>query len=154
MKMSQIPVVGAFVVIVGIGAIGYGEPYIMSRKTDITEREIVIARGIGFGTTLTYAKNLQNGDEKMLVRRFVPFIAHVYYSVDFSGRCKCIEDVYRSEGDEHYYVSWSDDKIWLSTGKIFRFGRWVPAEQVQDKLNQAKAALDDARNRFADILPK
>ena len=62
MKMSQIPVVGAFVVIVGIGAIGYGEPYIMSRKTDITEREIVIARGIGFGTTLTYAKNLQNGD--------------------------------------------------------------------------------------------
>ena len=156
MSMSWRAMLGiyAFAAVVFAAMMGYGFPYVIERKTDINEREIVITRGIGFGTTLTYAKNRVTGDEKVIFNQLVPFLAKVYYVVDYSASCQCIKDVYRNEWDDSFSIHPADEGVRVTTGKLITISKKVPIEEVQGELNWAKFVLDGARSRFAGILPQ
>jgi len=104
--------------------------------------------------TLIYAKNRVTGDEKIIFNQLVPFLANFNYTVDYSASCQCVKDIYRKKWDDSFSIHPADEGVYVSTGKLLTISKKVPIEQARGELDWAKFVLDDARSRFADILPK
>ena len=156
MKKLVIAVATAVLTVAGFFTLlGFLIPW-ASSGTSITKDEIVIERVRGFMSSVQYAVNRHNEDERVYLLTLIPFNRR-HYMIEYSGSCQCIERVARAINHDYIGVHRQKDsnKFIVFKGELMSTRvPDTPFADVKEVFDEAQMLLDDVRKQYAHLIPK